>query len=89
MPARLRWALVGRHDLTPVRVQVGLGGDNRCHRADFERLPDERELRFGELLAGVGDHQHGIGLWQQAQRRRQVWLAVASDTGGVDEWRVR
>ena len=77
--------LVGRDDLAPVRVQVGLRRDNRCHRADFERLPDERHLGFGELLAGVADHQHRIGVGQQAERGRQVRLTVAADARGVDE----
>jgi hypothetical protein len=52
--------LVGLDNLPPIRVEVGLGRDNRCDRADFERLTDERHLGFGELLAGVADHQHRI-----------------------------
>ena len=81
----LQVALVGRDDLPPVRVQVGLGGDDRCHRADFVGLPDEGHLGLGELLAGVAHHQHRVGVGQQTQRRRQVRLAVAADAGGVDE----
>ncbi len=77
--------VVGLHDLPPVRIEVGLGRDNRCHRADFVRLPDEGHLGFGELLAGVADHQHRVGVRQQTQRRRQVRLPVAADTRGVDE----
>ena len=84
-PGPLQVGLVGRDDLAPVRVQVGLRRDNRCHRADFEGLPDEGHLGFGELLAGVADHQHRVGVGQQAQRRRQVRLAVAADARGVDE----
>ena len=54
-------------------------------RADFVGLPDERHLRLGELLAGVADHQHRVGVGQQAERRRQVRLPVTADAGGVDE----
>ncbi len=68
-----------------MRVQVGLGGDHHAHRADLVGLPDEPHLRFGELLAGVADHQHRVGVGQQAQRRGQVRLAVPAHPGGVDE----
>ena len=85
MPARRRCAALASTTCAPVRVQIGLGRDDRCDRADLEGLPDERHLGFGELLAGVADHQHRVGVGQQAQRRRQVRLAVTADTRGVDE----
>ena len=84
-PGALQVRLVGLDDLPPVRVEVGLGRDNGCDRADFECLADEGHLGFGELLAGVADHQHGVGIGQQAERRRQMRLAVTADAGGVDE----
>jgi len=59
--------LVDLDDLAPVRVEVGLGRDNRCNRADFKCLTDERHLGVGELLTGVADHQHGIRVWQQSE----------------------
>ena len=81
----LQMRLVGRHDLAPVRIEVGLRRDDGRHRADLLGLPDEPHLGFGELLAGVADHQHGVGIGQQAERGRQVRLPVAADAGGVDE----
>ena len=81
----LQVGVVGLDNLSPVRIEVGLRRDNRCHRADFVRLPEEGHLGFGELLAGVADHQHRVGIRQQAQRGRQVRLPVAADTRGVDE----
>ena len=44
-----------------------------------------RHLGLGELLAGVADHQHRVGIGQQAEGGRQVRLPVAADPGGVDE----
>ncbi len=76
---------VGLDDLAPMRIQVGLGGDDRCDRADFECLPHERHLGFGELLAGVTAHQQCVGVGQQAQRCRQVRLTMTADARRVDE----
>ena len=61
------------------------GRDHRADRADLVRLPDEPQLRFGELLAGVADHQQRVGIGQQPEGGRQVRLAVPTDAGGVDE----
>ncbi len=76
---------VGVDHLPPVRVEVGLARDDHRDRADLQGLPHERHLGFGELLAGVADHQHRVRVGQQAQRRRQVRLTVAADARGVDE----
>ncbi len=53
---------VRRDDLPPVRVQVDLGGQNCCQRADFDGLPDEGQFGLGEFLAGVAHHQQRIRL---------------------------
>lgn len=76
---------VGVDDLAPVWVEVGLGGRQHRDRADAVRLPDEPHLRFGQLLAGVADHDQRIRVGQQSQRRRQVRLPVAAHARGVDE----
>jgi hypothetical protein len=61
-PGPLQVGRVGGDDFPPVRVEVGLGGDDRCDRTDFERLTDVGQFGLGELLAGVTHHQHGVGL---------------------------
>ena len=81
----LQVRLVGLDDLPPVRVEVGLGRDKCCDGADFERLPHEGHLGFGELLAGVADHQHGVSVGQQSERGGQMRLAMTANAGGVDE----
>ena len=76
---------VGVDDLAPVRIQVGLGDHRRRGGADLDGLPEEPHLRCGELLAGVADEEHRVGLGQQAQDGRQVRLALPADARGVDE----
>ena len=84
-PGALQVPLVGGDDVTPVRVQIGLGRHDPGDRADLHRLAQERHLGFGELLAGVAGHQHRVRVGQQAQRGGQMGLTVASHPGGVDE----
>ena len=84
-PSTVQMGLVGLDDLTPVRVQIDLGGDDRGDRAYFECLSHEGHFGFGELLAGVSAHQQRVGVGQQAQRGRQVGLAVTADPRRVHE----
>ena len=81
----IQMRLIGLDDLAPVRIQVGLGGDDRCDRAYFECLPHEGHFGFGELLAGVSAHQQRVGVGQQAQRGRQMGLTVTADPRRVHE----
>ena len=54
-------------------------------RTQIDDLADESQLRFGELLAGVRQHQHCIGRSDQSQCSCSMRISVTADTGSVDQ----
>lgn len=76
---------VGVDDGPPVRIQVGFRDQARDRRAQSGHLLEERHLRCGELLAGIGHHEHCVGRRDHAQCCCGIRVPVAADAGGVHE----
>ena len=72
-------------DLTPLRVEVGLGQHGGDVGRDAHRVLEELHFGLGVLLRGIRDQQHGVGRRQRRERRQRIGRVEPADARGVDE----